>query len=316
VTARPLIDPRAASVRFSTLKQMARSPLHYYAAVQGGKTDETLSMRIGTGTHALIFGKPEVVVYRGGTKMIDKVIKGRKAKKGKNGAPDEPEVPETTIQVAKEYTDVRNGDFWEEFKEKHAGKVILNQKEMDRAEAMARALQFHMEAGALLFEPGTEHEIKLEWYIDGRRCTGTIDALGPFAVVDLKAVKDSSPRRFPRQARDMYWHAQPAWYAAGCEASGRGWRTPLLVAVENTDPFPVQVYKLTDDDIRDGERLYRGWLDRVRQCEASISEANPTGYWPSYADGVLPLNVLNLPPQVADDEIDEDVDSSGDEIAA
>jgi hypothetical protein len=300
------VDPRLATVRFSTLKLMARSPLHYYAAIQGGRTDETLSMRLGSGTHALIFGTPPVVVYRGGVMKVEKVKKGRKGKRG------EPDIPDSIVITDKPYSDVRNGALWEEFEAKHAGSVILNEKEMARATAMARALQFHMEAGALLFESGAQHEIRIEWTLLGRRCSGTIDKLGAVDVVDLKAVKESSPHRFRRQARDMYWHAQPAWYAAGCEASGRGWRKPMLVAVENTEPFPVQVYELTDDDIRDGQKIYMGWLEHLLEHESTITADNPTGYWPSYADGILPLNVRNLPPPMTENpwDVEDELDAS------
>jgi hypothetical protein len=55
---RPVIDPRTVPVRFSTLKLMSQSPAHYLHAVQCGGYEETLSMRIGSGAHAILFGQP------------------------------------------------------------------------------------------------------------------------------------------------------------------------------------------------------------------------------------------------------------------
>jgi hypothetical protein len=62
---RRLVDPRGVPVRFSHLKAMDRSPAHYVHAVQHER-EESLSMRLGSATHALVFGTPRVVVFRGG----------------------------------------------------------------------------------------------------------------------------------------------------------------------------------------------------------------------------------------------------------
>jgi hypothetical protein len=278
------IDPKLASVRFSNLKQIARSPLHYYAAVQGGSREPTLSMRIGTGAHALLFGRPPTIIYRGG------------------------EFTPAGAKKAKTYTDVKNGACWEDFKARHEGKVILSETEHAKSSAMVRALHTHAVADSLLFADGTLHEHRIEWLLGGRRCSGTLDALGPAAVIDLKSAQDAGPDRFPFQARKMAYHSQAIWYADGAELAGHGERVPFLVAVENSAPFAVQVYRLTDSDIRDGRRLYNEWLDVVLRCEEA-------GDWPAYSDAVLPLNVLNLPPLPEDDE-DTSEDEGSDDVAA
>lgn len=274
------IDPRTIPVRYSNLKAIKRSPLHYWHAVQRGGLEETLSMRLGSGTHALILGKPEIVVYRGGTLLVEKVTKGKK------GAPD------TVTMVPKEYTAVRNGACWEAFEEANRGKLILSETELETATAMARALTSDMHADSLLFAPGTLHEHRIEWTMMGRRCSGTLDAIGPIALPDLKCTKDASPRWFPMQARQMAWHGQVAWYRDGAEAAGYGSKEPYLVAVENSAPFAVQVFRLTDADYQDGRRLYTEMLERLLECEAM-------NLWPSYLDGVADLNVFGRP--VADE---------------
>lgn len=295
----------AYSARITLLKQFAKSSAHAKAFIDGAMNDPTLSKTLGSGGHALLFGTPEVVVYKGGVLEVEKIKKGKKGKKG------QPDIPDTVEVVKKEYTDVRNGALWEQFEEQHAGKVILRQSEYDLAEGMVRALHNSADAAPMLFAPGAKHEHKIEWTFKGRRCTGTIDALSPAAVIDLKCVVDSSPRAFPFQARKYGWHAQAIWYCDGAAAAGLGHRDPYLIAVESQPPHNVMVYRLTDADIRDGRRLYEEWLDKLLECE----EAN---YWPGYADGVHPLNVLNLPVTTVNpwDEEDDELDSSADEAAA
>jgi hypothetical protein len=55
-----LIDPRTVPLRFSSMKLVQQSPLHYFWSIQHGY-EETLSMRLGTGAHAILFGTPFVV---------------------------------------------------------------------------------------------------------------------------------------------------------------------------------------------------------------------------------------------------------------
>jgi hypothetical protein len=283
----------AYSVRASLLKCFARSPAHAKFFIDGGFTDETLSMRLGTGGHALLFGTPEVVVYRGG------VLKKEKTKKGKKGEPDTIEV------IEKEYSDVRNGELWDLFKVEHAGKVILNETEHAKASAMARAVQSHPDADRLLFSPGTVHEQLVEWIYDGRRCTGRLDSLGLRAIADLKCVQDASPRRLPWQARKMGWAAQLAWYSDGVELAGMDARPSYLIAVENSPPFNVQVYEMTLEDMEFGRDQYIAWFDRLIECERDNA-------WPGYHDGILPLNVLGLP--IADEDLADEAEP--DDVAA
>ncbi len=216
-------------------------------------------MRIGSGTHAILFGTPKVVVYRGGD-FADA--------KGK----------------VKTFTDVRNGACWEAFQAEHRGACILSETELAKSEAMARAITSDMAADSLLFAPGAQHELDIQWEYRGRACKGRLDALTKDAIPDLKTTKDANPRWFPRQAFQMGWLSQAVWYADGAEAAGLGWRHPYLVAVENSAPYPVTVWRLTDAAIVEARRIYRGWFDQLLHCEVE-------NLWPGYAGDVLDLDV-------------------------
>jgi hypothetical protein len=119
-----VIDPRTVPVRFSTLKMFSISPAHYLHAVQRGY-DETLSMRIGSGAHAILFGQP-YTVWTGKT---------------------------------------RNGKAWEAFEDEHAGELILNARELAEAHAIAESIRAHATAMRLLFtDTKVETRIDWEWH--------------------------------------------------------------------------------------------------------------------------------------------------------
>lgn len=58
-----VVDPRTVPVRFSHLRHLSQSPLHYWHAVQVDG-DPTRPMRLGVGAHAMLFEQP-VVLYPG-----------------------------------------------------------------------------------------------------------------------------------------------------------------------------------------------------------------------------------------------------------
>ena len=118
-----VVDPRTVPVRYSTLKQFAQSPAHYLHAVQRGY-EETLSMRIGSGAHAILFGQPY------------------------------------TIWEGK----VRNGKIWDAFEAEHAGELILSKKEHAEACAIVKSIREHATAMRLLFtDTKVETRIDWTW---------------------------------------------------------------------------------------------------------------------------------------------------------
>lgn len=206
--------------------------------------DDSLARRIGRGVHALLFGLP-VAVYEG---------------------------------------KVRRGKEWEAFKANAAGE-ILNVTEHDQSRRVVDAIRNNADASALMFGADIKNEHKFMWRTLGRQCRGTPDAYGPRHLVDLKTHRRQKPEKFVSSAAWMGYHGQLAWYQNGLRAEGLSTADDVyIVAVESVRPFPVTVYRLTDEALDLGNRMWRGWLEQLLGCEQSEQ-------WPAYAQSVIPFHV-------------------------
>jgi hypothetical protein len=201
--------------------------------------------RKGTALHSMVIGNPEDVVVWGNKR------------------------------------DPRNKEY-QAFMEANDGRHILSGKEYDVAEEMSAAIRRHPAAMELLVGH-REQQINWEWL--GRRCSGTPDVFSLEHVVELKTCRTAHPERFMSAAKFYGYHAQLAWYRRGLIESGFG--TPAsawIVAVESAPPFPVTVFRMTDNALELGERMCRAWLERLLVCEASDQ-------WPAYAESAVPFDI-------------------------
>jgi hypothetical protein len=222
------IDPAKVPCRYSSLKQIERSPLHYWWAAQN-QHEETLSMRLGSGAHALLFGTP-FVVWTGKT---------------------------------------RNGKAWDAFELEHAGQTILSQSELRKAQAMADAIRASKVASAVLFCEGTVHEKRIDWTWQGRSFRSTPDAASRRHLADLKCLRSADPTEAMWQSRKMHYHSQAALYRRALNSIGHHIADCYLVVVENKAPHPVTVLRFTPNALDAGDRIASGWLEQVIACEAS-----------------------------------------------
>ena len=246
IAANRIVDPRDMPIRHHNLRAIGRSPAHYLESFQDGRSS-TMSMRIGSGTHGLLLGK-EVVLYPG---------------------------------------KVRNGKVWDAFEKEHAerGAVILNAKELAKATAMNAAVRAHETANRVLFCEGTVHERTILWEQMGRKCRTTPDAASIRHLVEVKTTKCADPARFVRDAMFAGYHAQLANQADALEyQNGIRPKDVYVVAIENTAPYVVEVFRLTPNALEQGARLNRLWLERALSCEAA-------GTYPGYSQCISDFDV-------------------------
>lgn len=256
----------------SGLDLIARSPLHYWHARNASNDNEpTAAQRIGSAAHKLIL-EPDTF----GDEFAVAPDVDRRTKDGKA--------------------------LWAEFVEENAGKVVLNESEMDQLEAMRDAVMAHPAARGLLSSVPGRAELSAYWR-DAE--TGVLCRCRPDfwradgIIVDLKTTDDASPEEFGRSILKWRYHVQAAMYLDGTRAAaeqgggldlivdpaqGEGFAAIpehfLFIVVEKKPPHAVAVYKLDSLSLAHGTAEYRRDLARFAECLANDS-------WPAFGETVL-----------------------------
>lgn len=190
---------------------------------------------------------------------------------------------------------VRRGKEWDKFQVANKDKQIMTSSEYWICGQVAAAVHRHPWASQY-FDQG-EPEVSIFWeHPIGFQCKSRIDWLRDDAVIDLKTARDVTERGFARAAASLSYHAQCAFYLDAAKALDGRERKMILIAVEKEQPFDVVCYRVPDEAIAAGRRLYQDWMLKVKACEAS-------GVWPG-VDGGQGEVELQLP-QWAFDEMDD-----------
>lgn len=254
-----VVDPRSIPVRFSRLRQLARSALHYWWSCQGKDDNDTEAKRLGRAAHAIALGGKRIAVFKGG--MF-------------NG---------------KEYKGAKTGAWWDHFKKENADKEIVTPGEYEKAKAIADALRRNPKAEEMLYTGDTQLELEVDWtWLQGRRCQSHFDAYrkGVF-VADVKGARDGAIERFGRTAIWSAYHAQCAFYVTGAEELGHPTPDAFLLVVETGAPHVVTVRRLTPRALDAGRKMCRLWFEQLLGYEAANE-------WPGYADQVVDLDVPDM----------------------
>lgn len=223
---------RPEPVRFSRLKRMDDSALHYAQGI----VEETSPMRKGTALHAFMLGqKDRVCVYRDG-------VRNDKAEK------------------------------FQAFKKENPNKHILIPSEEAQVIGMRRSLERHARAMELLEgEQECRIEWDFSGRRCAGTPDVWRDLGDHRRVVELKATRCAKPARLIKHARWSYWHSQVSWYSDGLDRVPELPPLPCtdhyLIAVEMVEPWPVTVLHVTPGMIAAGARQWRSWWEKLRVCE-------------------------------------------------
>lgn len=213
------------AVNWSTLKALRDSPLHYRHATTHARPD-TASLMLGRAVH---------------TATLE---------------------PSRFADAYAVFDGVRCGKEYDAFKASAGARTILNQREADLAIEIADAVQNHPLAAPYLVARGdAERSIVWNDSATGLRCKARPDLLvrtdDGLCLVDLKTTRTVDPRMFGGAAARLGYHCQLAMYADGLATIGLPVDKVVIIAVENTAPYDVGVFVLTDDVMQCGrEEVY------------------------------------------------------------
>ena len=99
-------------------------------------------------------------------------------------------------------------------------------------------------------------------------CKGMLDYYRDGMIIDLKTTQDASYNGFMRSVRKYKYHKQAAFYMDAVKA----YRF-IIIAVEKTPPFSINIFEMGDDMIDEGRDMYNHELEVYKYCEEN-------DYWP------------------------------------
>lgn len=260
-------------IRFSNLKQMAKSAHHYkfHAARPYEPQTTKRHLLIGTAVHKMVLGAGrDVIVYDG---KRDKRIAAFK-----------------------------------EILAAHPQGILLNPGEYEQAKRIAyQALDTPRVAELLARAPN--REVELTWQVNGKNAAGTLDAYGDDILIEVKTGQDMSLDKFYWEAVRKYLYvSQLSWYRNGLESTDLVTlprREVFIIGIENSLEAPPPVVRpVTERALADGERTWRAWMEQ-------LSVYIDSNYYPGYSEADAPIDAQedfagDDPAVESDEEDDED----------
>tara|TARA_R100001594_G_scaffold150505_2_gene212016 strand:- start:99 stop:923 length:825 start_codon:yes stop_codon:yes gene_type:complete len=255
-------DAVSASLLKSVVKQSA-----VHAEERMKPSEGTQSMRLGTAFHARLLEAEDYENLIAVSPLCD-----RRTKAGK--------------------------EIYAEFVEVSKGKTVITAEQGHLLEGMIASANAHPIVNRLL-EECYATEFQTFWEIDGIPCKAMIDACSDKGViVDVKTTIDASPEAFSRASFNYQYHLQLAWYAnamgiVGDDKDLNGKKDfskvdAYIIAVENTAPFGVAVYKFSTDALESGWELCKQGFNTWK--EHKLNKAMGDGTYP-YSTEVLDLDL-------------------------
>ena len=248
------------AVNFSTLKAIAKSPLHYRYHLTA-PDEPTDAKRLGALAHTAIL-EPERLAH------------------------------EYAVWPPAEWpAQRRQGKLWDAFVEvaERDGLTIVRREDVELAHGMAAAVRSNALAKRYLERGAAEQVLVWRDEATGIVCKGRLDWIShsvPDAMAEIKTSRDVAPFFFEKNFALRSFDVQCALYADGYQTlTGRA-LYPKCIAVENTPPFDVIVYDLLET-LEIGRALYREMLERLAECRKADT-------WPGQAPTAE--RILRLPP--------------------
>jgi hypothetical protein len=188
-------------------------------------------------------------------------------------------------------------EWWAVFEEENKGRERVKPVELAELRRMRDGLYANPRAAELLTDPRALREVVVVWdWIDTSvpggysvRCKGRIDLVsrwqGVSIVADVKTARDAGTWSFGKDLDTYDYAGQIVWYRDGLQSvrpMQGGERIPYFLVVEKEEPFCGVVYELGQASREAGRAM-------ALRLMARYVEAERSGLWPGYPDGVLEL---------------------------
>lgn len=234
----------------SGLKLFLRSPRHYWDAYLNPDRylkPSTAAMKLGTAVHCAIL---------------------------------EPDQFSARYMLRPEHINARTNAGKEELRAlESSGIEILADEDYAQITNMARAFLGHP-VSAMLFALEYRTEQTIFGEINGVTCKCRPDFMADGVMMDVKSTRDASIAGFGRQAWNLGYHIQEAFYRRVANHDGRF----LFGAVESDRPHLVQYHESSESLIDYANGVIDEALERFKQCKAA-------NVWPGYSEYIEPLTI-------------------------
>jgi exodeoxyribonuclease VIII len=187
-----------------------------------------------------------------------------------------PDVNRTTKEGKAAYT---------AFTEANEGKEFISSKDFTTATAMIEQAKLNPIITDLL--DLSEKEAMHTFEVLGVPCKMKADAINVIdgCIIDIKTCADASPDGFGRDAYNLGYLLQAAFYLYGYYlATGTNLKRFIFIAMEKTAPYIVKPYELTPEQIEMGRQQYLAALQTYKNCLAANK-------WHAYGDEIQPLTL-------------------------
>ena len=251
------------------LDEIAKTPAHYRAWVDGADKEDTPALIFGRALHCRIL-EPDIFAN---TYIAEQRHPFRRVTDAQRNAK---KPSEETLRAV---------EYWNAWEKTAAGKIELSADDAKHIEEMREAIMRHAIAGAL-FSNGTAEAVCVwEDKATGLLCKSRMDYWRKdiCVVADFKTTEDASPAGFARSVAGYRYHVQEAHYGAGIQSIG-GDPNFLFVAQEKRPPYAVAVYQLDRDAVELGRELRARNMDTLNECLISDT-------WPAYSPNITPLSM-------------------------
>ena len=240
-------------VSSSQLKEMAKSPAHFKAALES-PWKRTAALEFGDAAHCYMLQPAEF--ERRFVEMPEKI----KVKRGKE---------------------------FEAFQSANNGKTILSGDDFDTLCGLADSIVRHSTAKALLcIDKGiAEMSCFFQDPETGILCRIRPDFLPGGAVIcDYKTTENASPAEFQRSCVKYGYDVQAGFYTYGMEILTGVPHRFVFIAHEKKPPYEIAVYEASPDFIATGQAKAKALL-------ATLAECRKTGIYPGYPDEIQTLDL-------------------------